>query len=162
MEKPGFYRAFFMYLNKFYSFSFLLITLSAATVHAEVYKWVDENGKLHFSDRPRDARAEQVELAPVPFISLPGKPHEHWNKQQRALKMYEDDRKNKLKEAAKNEKIEQENKTRCAKLKRLRGRYDRSRLLYEKNKDGTKRYLSEAERKKEEADLNKALRRYCK
>ena len=42
----------------------LLLTTSATTVsQAEIYRWKDETGKVHFSDRPaRDADAEKVEV----------------------------------------------------------------------------------------------------
>lgn len=32
------------------------------TTYAEVYKWVDENGKVHFSQTPPDNSAEKVEI----------------------------------------------------------------------------------------------------
>ncbi|MEM8984144.1 MAG: DUF4124 domain-containing protein [Pseudomonadota bacterium] len=35
--------------------------LAAATVSAQAYRWVDENGVVHYSDRPTEG-AEQVEL----------------------------------------------------------------------------------------------------
>lgn len=34
---------------------------------AQVYKWVDEDGVVHFSDQPRPG-AEEIELAPAPSI----------------------------------------------------------------------------------------------
>lgn len=40
----------------------LFSTLAAATVLAQAYKWTDEDGVVHYSDRPR-AGAERVELA---------------------------------------------------------------------------------------------------
>lgn len=39
----------------------LLLFLIATLAHATVYKWVDENGKVHFSDKPVK-NAEVVEL----------------------------------------------------------------------------------------------------
>jgi hypothetical protein len=43
----------------------LALALGAAPAIAqEMYRWVDENGVVHYSDRPRDG-AEKVELAPV-------------------------------------------------------------------------------------------------
>lgn len=42
--------------------TFLLITLCCSTLlQAGIYKWVDENGKVHFGDRPPESeQAEQV------------------------------------------------------------------------------------------------------
>lgn len=37
--------------------------VAAADVHAEIYKWVDENGQVHFGERrPADAAAERVDV----------------------------------------------------------------------------------------------------
>lgn len=42
---------------------FILISLLvAASAFAEAYRWVDEDGVIHYSDRPREG-AEQVELS---------------------------------------------------------------------------------------------------
>lgn len=37
------------------------LALLAAPVPAEVYRWVDDNGQVHFDDRPR-AESEKIEL----------------------------------------------------------------------------------------------------
>ncbi|WP_444943115.1 DUF4124 domain-containing protein [Microbulbifer sp. ZKSA006] len=49
----------------------LLLAVSATAASAEMYRWVDENGRVHFSDRPpADAEAQNVsgELAPINAI----------------------------------------------------------------------------------------------
>lgn len=47
-----------------------LLTLTLLTIcspgHAEIYKWVDENGNLHFSDEPHEeVKAEKIDVAPA-------------------------------------------------------------------------------------------------
>ena len=37
----------------------------ASTATAEVYKWVDEDGRVHFGDRPQAEDAEAIELKPA-------------------------------------------------------------------------------------------------
>ncbi|MBB6519859.1 DUF4124 domain-containing protein [Pseudoteredinibacter isoporae] len=47
-------------------FVFLLATLIAAPLAAQIYKHVDENGKVSYSDKPaEDQKNEQVELKPI-------------------------------------------------------------------------------------------------
>jgi hypothetical protein len=47
------------------------IALFATTVVlAQAYRWVDENGVVHYSDRPQ-AGAEEVELESAPAVSIP-------------------------------------------------------------------------------------------
>ncbi len=40
----------------------LISTLAAATVLAQAYRWTDENGLVHFSDRPQEG-AERIQLS---------------------------------------------------------------------------------------------------
>ena len=65
---------------------FLTCSLAIAAVHAEVYKWVDDQGKVHYSDAPpRGTAAKKIEL-PVTT------PQQRENAQQR-LKAFLDQRK---------------------------------------------------------------------
>lgn len=49
-------------------YSLLLIFLLPSLVIAELYRWTDENGQVHFSDRPHESHSEQVELKAPPLI----------------------------------------------------------------------------------------------
>jgi hypothetical protein len=51
----------------------LLIALGAASADTQVYRWVDKDGKVHYSDQPV-AGAEKVELKPI--NEVPGVPVE--------------------------------------------------------------------------------------
>ncbi len=47
------------------TFIAILSILAASAVQAQAYKWVDEDGVVHFSDRPQEG-AEEVELPRTP------------------------------------------------------------------------------------------------
>lgn len=47
-----------------------LVWCMALPAQAEIYRWVDANGTVHFSDEPRPG-AQSVQLAPISTISLP-------------------------------------------------------------------------------------------
>ena len=47
---------------------FSLFMIAASTGHAEIYKWVDEDGKVHFSDR-KDNRVKQEVVSVKPSAS---------------------------------------------------------------------------------------------
>jgi len=51
-------------MNFFYKFLFIAFLLSLSiTVHADVYKWVDKTGRIHFSDQaPLNMESENIEL----------------------------------------------------------------------------------------------------
>jgi hypothetical protein len=48
-------------MNKLAVFSTLFF-LVAATASAQIYKWVDADGRVHFSDRPLESTAEKVSV----------------------------------------------------------------------------------------------------
>ncbi len=48
-------------ISKTFAVSLLIFILSfISTLHAEIYKWTDENGKVHYSDKPIDQNATKV------------------------------------------------------------------------------------------------------
>jgi hypothetical protein len=51
----------------------LALVLAAGVALAQAYRWVDENGVVHYSDRPQ-AGAEEVELETAPAINIPPRP----------------------------------------------------------------------------------------
>jgi hypothetical protein len=51
-------------------FTGIALLLAASVVPAQAYRWVDENGVVHYSDRPQ-AGAEEVELERAPAVSIP-------------------------------------------------------------------------------------------
>ena len=40
----------------------IALTLAASAAHADVYKWTDANGTVHYSDAAADARAQRILL----------------------------------------------------------------------------------------------------
>jgi len=46
------------------------LVLTASFALAQAYRWVDENGVVHYSDRPQPG-AEEVELESAPAVSIP-------------------------------------------------------------------------------------------
>jgi len=45
--------------------------VTSAALAAGVYRWVDEKGEVHFSDRPQAQSAEQIQVKPIPRSSTP-------------------------------------------------------------------------------------------
>lgn len=68
----------------------LALLLASSASHAEIYKWVDANGKTHYSERKGDAgRAKAVELKVTPQSAptqAASSPAEYWNDQERLLR----------------------------------------------------------------------------
>jgi hypothetical protein len=67
----------------------LTILFVSSTSHAEIYKWVDANGRTHYSEKKEDAKAKALELKvksePV-SASATGTPTEYWQDQERKFR----------------------------------------------------------------------------
>jgi|GEM_PF-3611595 len=57
-----------MRLSIFLSLSIIVSMVTSSTCSAEVYRWVDKNGKTHFSDKPLDKNAETVTIKQQPKL----------------------------------------------------------------------------------------------
>ena len=60
----------------------VLVTLAPLPAHAEIYKWVDADGKTHYSDSKEHAGQEQAQQLKLKASSSPAqaeeKPTEYW------------------------------------------------------------------------------------
>jgi hypothetical protein len=72
--------------NKFAALLLLLSITSAA--HAEIYKWVDAKGKVHYSDKRQDAGQAKVDelQAPAKPAAAPAKLTPGWQLQEAEYK----------------------------------------------------------------------------
>ncbi|TNG01645.1 MAG: DUF4124 domain-containing protein [Gammaproteobacteria bacterium] len=71
---------------------FICLLLGSSLVYAEMYKWVDKQGKTHFSDKPPAEGAEVYVPPPIPTVkSTPPLPmkNEMANAKKANDKMYE-------------------------------------------------------------------------
>lgn len=74
----------------------LIFLLPASPVFAEIYKWVDEDGKVHFGDKPKDDEtsqaSEKVELQQN-YVPGEGIPEEQIQAQRDFLRKKDEQRK---------------------------------------------------------------------
>jgi len=139
----------------------LLLSFSA---HAEVYKWVDADGKTHFGDTiPESANVETLNLPSTPRSSSQPdvSPQEIKQRQQKMLEVFEDSRN------AKNAKLAEKL---AEKKERLRETCNKSASvmsavrtgsLYTTNKDGSRNYLPESERESVEKRVAQSIKKNC-
>lgn len=136
---------------------------AANPINAAVYKWVDEQGKVHFGDRPSSPQAQQFKLNTPPESSNSTTPSAAQRQitRQRMLDMYQQEREKK--QVARKKKKENAKKLaqQCANARDRLRRYEGSRL-YENLPDGKRRYFSEIEHEKTTSKLRSNIKRYCK
>ncbi len=144
---------------------FATLLLLSQAVSGGIYRWVDENGRVHFSDRPVAEEAEQVEIrnSTPPSSGREARPataDERRVKQQKLLDVYRQEREEKAEARKKARQEEAEREKRCAYARDRLQRYRVSRI-YEPQADGGRRFFSDAERETAIANLEKQVRQSC-
>ena len=149
-------------MKKLFSTLFLFLSLGQFS-HAEIFKWVDDKGKVHYGDKPT-INSKQLNISEKKFkLSSPIKNSESREERRRRLTeaMAEDrleKEEKKLRAKKKKEKINRQ----CVLAKDRLHRYKRSGSLYNFDKDGNRYNLSEDNRKKSISGLEKKIKKYCK
>lgn len=137
---------------------FMLLTLSwvlyANSLQAEIYRWVDESGKVHFSDRPNDGAAHKLQIE-----TREGEPVDT-DQQQRLLDAYREEREAREEERLKAEERERQRSQNCAYARNRLRQYDGARL-YQPLENGERRYLDDNERQGEIERVEAAVQRWC-
>lgn len=139
----------------------LFVVLAAIPAAAAVYRWVDEDGRVHFGDRPPPGNADRiaVPVAPAPDAGL----KERRLKRQRLLDAFEEERR--LQEQAAGEAAQEAERRRrnCRQAQaRLRG-IEASRRVYKLDEHGNRTYRSwdDNEREQAIAATRRAVQEYC-
>ena len=140
---------------------FLFLFVVWSCLDAGVYKWTDDQGNVHFGDRPPAKGAEEVkvpESAPSPAPAT----KDRKSTQQRMLEMYREDREKKKLEKAKRKQEATQLAKKCENARNQLRKYQNSRALYDKLPGGERRFLTDEEREKTIAELQKAIGRNCR
>ena len=144
---------------RFLSFCIVLILVSSG-VTAEIYKWVDENGKTHYGDKPPDKDAENIKLKSAPKTD-PAQ-NSRQEKQRRLLQLLEDDRK-----AAKQKKADEKAEKlarmeKCAEARKDLQQVQNASFLYKKSEDPRNpKVYSEEERRQITLGLENDIKKWC-
>jgi len=147
-------------------FSILVNFIGANQLSAKIYKWTDENGKIHFSDKPIDKNAKIVKekkklsesylyesrQQAQKLISFQKRMEQSRNEQNLSDKTKISEEKNKLKKL----------KAQCAEVKKDIRVLGKGRPTYYTNEKGKQIFLSDKE-KNVSIEKNKAfIRDNCK
>lgn len=149
-------------------YGFMLVPmLFTGIVHATTYKWVDEEGKVHFSDNYHP----NATIQKLPSSHGPGSTqqqetqdnlHKLLERQQRQLEIHNEERQ----EAQEKKRAEQQKaeklKKQCLYLRDELKAYQDGYALYRLDEKGERVFLSDEERNKDMEKLSKDIASYCK
>lgn len=140
----------------------LLVTI--VTASAGVYRWVDEDGRAHFGDRPPvdvDGSDEVVIKQQAPSSPAPANVDRR-QAQERLLEQYQRERAEKREEAEKERQEKAERKQNCAYAREKLTEYLEHGVLYDRLPNMKRRYLTDQERAAEIAQARKEVKQWCK
>lgn len=141
------------------------LLLTVKTADAQLYKWVDEQGKVHYSDQPADAKTKSESTLNIP--NQPGTPSgadggKSWQDKEQEFQK----RKTSAAEAeAKKQKAEQEAKTQrenCEKAKQNLSQLESAVPVYTFNEKTGRTLLNQEQRTQEIAKARKSVAEWCK
>ena len=142
----------------------LPILILPIAAQASVYKWVDENGKVHYGDQPKVSQPA-VEMSiddtsPAPSPSNDGMSREEMR--ERLLESMEEDRLEKLEKREQQQALKQQNRTKCNRYRDRMRHYERANSLYKLDDDGNRVYISDSERARATKNLQAKIKKYCR
>ena len=137
-----------------------LYFLSLPDGHTDVYKWVDEQGHVHYGDKAADG-ADPIPITEKEKADTPSPTQRREEKRQRILNIMQEDRlqRQQAREKAQQEKAQRQ--ARCNKAQdRLRA-YREAGHLYDLDATGKRRVLTDAERAKALQNSRETVKKWC-
>ena len=139
----------------------LVLTLASAFATADVYKWIDAHGDVHYGDRPPGAGADARSMTLPP---APTKDTDHGQrslKRQRLLEAFDAQHAEEERAAAKAAAAKRERRDRCEKASQELARWERASIIYTEDDNGTRIYMSDEERRKTTAEARLWIGKHC-
>jgi len=144
-----------------YAIAVLLVgALPVSAAAADIYKWIDADGKVHYGDHAPDRNAHKLEIDSAAAPADPGREARR-KKQQRLLDALEKEHRDlEAKRAKEKEDAARREKNCLAAKDKLRSVQNAS-YLYVLGKDGRRRIISDAERTKVTTRWKEAVKQWC-
>lgn len=143
-------------------FLLILFTLFGTNAMAEIYKWVDAQGNVHYSDKPVKEDAQQMDIKTDSSSGPKVSQQERLERRQRLLQAYDEDRAKQKEIDTKEQKQKDQLKRECVIAKDRLARYERSRGLYDFDKDGNRIILEDKEKQRITDTLRQQINQHCK
>jgi hypothetical protein len=137
--------------------SFLLcILLLPCIASAEIYRWTDANGQVHFGEAPR-AGAVQVEVKPQ-AVQQDAAAAE---RQQRSERFFQARREEQQQAAEKNQELRAKSAQECQQLREQYAQLARGGTFYKVDAQGERQYYDEAKVDSARSRLKERLAQRC-
>lgn len=142
----------------------LYILTAPVAALAGVYKWVDDNGKVHYGDQPQDSQSVvemNVDVMESAASSSDGELSRE-EKRERLLQSMEEDRFEKQEKREKQKAKKEQDRRKCNRYRDQMRHYERASSLYKLDKDGNRVYMSDGDRARATKNLSANIKKYCR
>ncbi len=135
----------------------LATTTLSFNLAAEIYTWTDEDGKVHFSDKPIDnEKVTTIKPKVNENIANAVTKNSQWQQD------YNKNKQAKAEQAEKDAKQARKNKSYCNKLKSNLAIYNQGGRFYVMSPEGERSFQSEEQLKAKKKKLTKAYKKACR
>ena len=110
---------------------------------AGIYKWVDEKGDVHYSDKPEHTKSEVIRVEPAPAPDPAALKQRR--RRDKLLRVYAEERDEKKKIAAAERAAADKRKRNCETARKRQTDYDNAGYIYDVDADGNRRILTDNE-----------------
>jgi len=140
--------------------AFILLVGVMPIANAEIYKWVDEQGRVHYGDKEiTNSRALDLDTAKKGHINTGSSREE---KRRKLLDAMQEDKEREQTEQKKNRDKKKKHDRSCVLAKDRLAQFERASYLYDLDKDGNKVITSNEDRDKRTSQLRKKIQKHCK
>lgn len=148
-------------MQRFELMTVLVLMLTVPHASAEVYKWVDADGKVHYGDRRSEAGVDAHELEIAPAPSTDAALHERSVRRRRLLQAFEAERAEREQAAAEEAEQERALAQKCARVARDLVGYERANVVYTRDESGARVYLNDEQREQASAAARAWFEKHC-
>lgn len=147
--------------------SILLICLASSVCYGEIYKWVDESGKVHYSQTPPNEAAEKIEV-PSEAENVQGtsesidQPTSNIENQKKYSDYLEQERLERKEKRDRKKQERAEARTKCHQTRaQLEDMNQGGILYYELDEKGERKFVADKRIEARKESLRKYLQRNC-
>ena len=139
-----------------------VLTASGTALSGEIYKWTDEDGNVHYEDRPLGESVERVDIVSRSTNSSAVQASVDANsKRMEALRESRAKRAEEKQEADKAAEELQARKQKCEQYRARLESYLQSQRLYREDESGERVYLDESQIMEARAKVQEQIQEYC-
>lgn len=139
----------------------MCLVLFSGALFAVVYKWVDEDGQVHYGDRPVAESSEEIPIKQSPDINPEPGERDRDVYRKRVLDSLQHERQRKAQEKARQRDELARQKENCQRARKRLQEMENARYLYDKGKDGEQIIYSKQQRAAATTRARAEVKKHC-